>query len=105
MQGLLRRLNSHNRLPAIFAVVAGLFIVSQTITATHNAAYGDEPHDHNGVACVVSLSAKDADNVLAAGGAAMIVVFAVWRAAAIAAQSERAALAIRGANPRGPPAQ
>lgn len=105
MQGLLRRLNSHNRLPAIFVVVAGVFVVSQAFAAMHVEAYGDETHDHNGNPCVVSMIAKAGDKAVAAAGAAIGVAFIKWRAGGVVAQTELAHIAIRAANPRGPPGQ
>ncbi len=40
---------------AIIAMFAVLFLSLQSFALGHNAAYGDGPHEHDGVACDVSV--------------------------------------------------
>ena len=88
---------------AIFAVLAMAFVAAQSFGALHAAKFGDEPHDHNGAPCIVSVYSKSGDKFLTAEAAVFIAVIVTWRAGAAVAQTERASLAVRAARPRGPP--
>lgn len=83
---------------AIFALVA-----FQSLAAAHDAAYGVEIHKHDGKVCVLSLVAHDGNKIMPVSAFVLTLVVAVWRAGAVAAQTERAAIAVRAARPRGPP--
>jgi len=87
---------------AIIAAVIAL-LASQVIISAHAAKYGDGPHKHDGQVCVLSLAAHGGEKAIANAAFALVVIVAVWRAGAQAAQTERAAIAVRAARPRGPP--
>lgn len=38
--------------------IAALFLLMQSVSIAHASAYGDAPHDHDGVSCAVSLIAE-----------------------------------------------
>lgn len=42
-------------------VLAIVFILAQGFTVSHAAQYNNAPHEHNGVACEITLIAPDAD--------------------------------------------
>lgn len=44
---------------AIIAIFALLFISLQSFALSHGAAYGDGPHEHDGVICDISLVTSD----------------------------------------------
>lgn len=87
------------------ALIAAVFalLASQIIISAHAAKYGDGPHKHDGQVCVLSLAAPGVDKAIANAAFALVVVVAVWCAGAQVAQTERAAIAVRAAKPRGPP--
>ncbi len=87
------------------ALVAALFafLASQTIIDAHAAKYGDGPHKHDGQVCVLSLVTHNGDKAVGTTTFALAVFIAVWHAGALVAQTERAAIAVRAAHPRGPP--
>ena len=48
------------------AILMTLVLVTvQTVTMAHAAAYGDEPHDHNGVECMIAKAGDRHDDDLA----------------------------------------
>lgn len=94
-----------SRIGAILIAAVAAFALSQIITAAHAAKYGDGPHDHGGQVCVLSLTAPGGDKVIAAAAVSLAFFAGLWRAGLGHAQSERAAIAIRAARPRGPPSQ
>lgn len=85
-------------LAAVFAV-----LVSQILITTHAVQYGDEPHEHDGQVCVLSIAASDSGKLLFSVGVVLFVALRVWRASSQITQTERALIAIRAARPRGPP--
>lgn len=99
--GLLKICRSRGGAALVAAVIA--LIVSQALVATHAAKYGEGPHKHDGRVCVLSLATHNADKAVAATSFVLMVVVAVWRSDAFVAQSERAAIAVSAAHPRGPP--
>lgn len=92
-----------DRRMAIFAVLAMAFVTAQSFGALHAAKFGDDPHDHNGAPCIVSVYSKSGDKFLTAATVAFIAVIITWRASAAVAQTERARIGVRAARPRGPP--
>lgn len=88
---------------AILAVVAVVFVAAQSFTALHTAKFGEGSHEHNGVACVVSVISKNSEKFLSVATIAFAAVIVTWRAAGAIAQTERARIAVRAARPRGPP--
>ncbi|MCK5745230.1 MAG: hypothetical protein KAH44_03410 [Oricola sp.] len=87
---------------ALVAAVLAL-VAFQTLAAAHGAAYGVEIHKHDGKVCVLSLVAHEGNKVLPASAFVLTFIVAVWRAGAVVAQTERAAIAVCAARPRGPP--
>ncbi len=92
-----------SRLAAFLIAAVTVFALSQIIASAHAAHFGDEPHEHNGQVCVLSLVAPGSDKLTASGVFALTVSFAIWAVSANSAQSERARLVVRAARPRGPP--
>ena len=79
------------------------FAFSQIVISVHAAKYGDGPHKHDGQVCVLSLAAPSGEKAISNTVFALVVVIAVWRAGPLFMQTERAAIAVRAANARGPP--
>lgn len=54
---------SASRLPLrhLRFVLAALFIFAQGFTVSHAVQYDNAPHEHNGVACEITLIAPDVD--------------------------------------------
>lgn len=100
-KGVLQHFRKHAGAALIAAVFA--LLASQALISAHAAKYGDGPHQHDGQVCVLSLAAPGGDKAIAATAFALTVILAVWRAGPFAAQTERAALKVRAARPRGPP--
>lgn len=90
---------------AAAALVAAIFalVAFQTLAAAHDAAYGVEIHKHDGKVCVLSLVAHEGSKIVPTSAFILTFVVAVWRAGAVVSQTERAAIAVRAARPRGPP--
>lgn len=44
---------------ALLAVIIGLFASLQVYTSAHAVSFGDAPHEHDGVACVLTIVAAD----------------------------------------------
>ena len=44
--------------PPVLAAAAAVFLAFQIFGAFHAAAYGDQHHDHNGVACALHIACK-----------------------------------------------
>ncbi len=99
--GFLKICRSRAGAALIAAVIA--LLASQVIISAHAAKYGDGPHEHDGQVCVLSHITHSGEKAIANAAFALIVVVAVWRAGAQVAQTERAAIAVRAAQPRGPP--
>lgn len=97
--------NSSHRRASLFAVLAVVLLAAQSLIVFHAAKYGDEPHDHHGQPCVVSVVSHDGDKGIAAAAMLVAAVIITWRVAGVAAQTERARIAVRAARPRGPPLQ
>lgn len=89
----------------LFALLALVFLAAQSLATFHAAKYGDDPHDHNGQPCVMSIVSQQGDKFVAAGALIIAAVIITWRAAGAAAQTERARISVRAARPRGPPNQ
>ncbi|MEO1251138.1 MAG: hypothetical protein AAFW81_02180 [Pseudomonadota bacterium] len=87
----------------LFVLLAGFVIAAQSVIVAHAATYGDGPHDHHGNPCVVSVLTQAGENFTAGAAVVVIAVFAAWRRAPHQSQTQRAAIAVRAANPRGPP--
>jgi len=92
-----------NRTVAVLIAALAAFAFSQILIAGHTAKYGEGPHKHDGQVCVLSLAHHAGDKMLPAAAFVFAVFVAVWRAGGLAAQTERAAIAVRAAHPRGPP--
>ena len=88
--------------PILVAAILAIFAF-QTLVVVHDAKFGEEIHKHDGKVCVLSLVAHNGDKAIAANAVVLTVVVAIWRAGALVAQTERAAIAVRAARPRGPP--
>ena len=88
--------------PVLVAAILAIFAF-QTLVVVHDAKFGEEIHKHDGKVCVLSLIAHNGDKAVASTAFVLTVIVAVWRAGAQVAQTERAAIAIRAARPRGPP--
>jgi hypothetical protein len=88
--------------PVLIAAILAIFAF-QTLVVVHDAKFGEEIHKHDGKVCVLSLVAHNGDKAIAATAFVMTVIVAMWRAGAHVAQTERAAIAVRAARPRGPP--
>lgn len=98
---LLKICRSHAAAALVAAVIA--LLASQVIVSAHAAKYGDGPHKHDGQVCVLSLATHGPEKAIANAGVALIIAIAVWRVGDVIAQTERAAIAVRAAQPRGPP--
>ncbi len=98
--GFLKICRSRAAAALIAAVIA--LLASQVLITAHAAKYGDGPHKHDGQVCVLSLAGHSSEKAIASTAFALVVV-SVWRAGALVAQTERAAIAVRAARPRGPP--
>ena len=46
------------------AVLLCLYVIIQSFTLAHATAHNDEPHEHNGVECQITLLAVEADVIL-----------------------------------------
>lgn len=99
--GFLKICRSRAAAALIAAVIA--LLASQVLMTAHVAKYGDGPHKHDGQVCVLSLATHGGEKAIANTGIALIVAIAIWRAGDVVAQTERAAIAVRAAQPRGPP--
>lgn len=49
---------------AALAILIGLFASLQVYTVAHAVSYGEAPHDHDGVACVLTIVAADEQIIL-----------------------------------------
>lgn len=49
---------------AFIALLIGLFASLQVFTTAHATSYGDAPHEHDGVSCIVSIVTADSHIVL-----------------------------------------
>lgn len=87
---------------ALFAAILSLFAI-QIVSAAHAAKFGDAPHNHNGHECVLSQFSTGGDKAIAASAFALVAAVAIWRVSGRVAQTELARIAIRAAQPRGPP--
>ena len=64
-----------SRARAALVAAALAFTCAQFLTVGHAVQYGDEPHDHAGQVCVLSLASSGVDKLL---GATAIVFAAVF---------------------------
>lgn len=94
-----------SRAGAMLIAAVAAFAFSQILISVHAAQFGDGPHDHGGQACVLSLAAPGGDKAIAAAAAILAVFAGIWFAGLGPSQTERAAIAIRSARPRGPPSR
>ncbi len=94
-----------SRLRIIAALFAAVIVLaaSQIVIAAHTAKYGEGPHKHDGQVCVLSIASHGGVKAIPAAAYVLAVTLVVWRAGSFPAQTERAAIAIRAAKPRGPP--
>ena len=99
----LSELGRSGRSRAALAAAVIAFVVAQTLGAVHAAEFGDEHHDHGGEACVFALVLSGDNKFFAPTTAVIAISLVFWGVAAIVAQTERAAIAVRAARPRGPP--
>lgn len=44
---------------AALALLAAWFLLAQSFSLAHASAYGDGPHEHDGVACAVTILVED----------------------------------------------
>ena len=79
------------------------FIVSQTLTTAHAVNYDDKPHKHDGQICVLSIATASDGKIIASAGFALLVAFAIWRAAPVASPVPLEQRRVAAAQPRGPP--
>ena len=90
-----------SRVALVAAVLALAF--SQILLGAHAAKYGDEPHEHFGQACVLSLAAPGGDKLVGAASFVLAASIALCGLAVIAHQKDPARVKVRAARPRGPP--
>lgn len=82
----------------------GLFASLQVVTTAHAASYGDSPHEHDGVACVITVVTADDHIVLPAlQHAPAVIVVSNTPAAAPFISARYLAPQGRAPPPRGPP--
>lgn len=49
-------------------LIAGLFLMTQSFSVAHASTYGDAPHEHDGIACIVTaLNDEDVAPLLNTG--------------------------------------
>lgn len=104
MFGGLRKLTLPNYRALMIAAVLA-FVSSQLLVAGHQAQYGDEPHEHLGQTCVLSLAAPGGDKVVGASTFALTVLFAAWLIAPVLQQKAIVVVKRYSSGPRGPPSR
>lgn len=62
--GLIARVRSSATYRLCITLFAALFLLVQGYGVAHAAGYGDAPHDHDEVTCVINVVASDHDCVL-----------------------------------------
>ena len=92
---------SKSRVALLAAVLALAF--SQILLGAHAAKYGDDPHDHFGQACVLSLAAPGGDKAVGAASFVLLASITLFGLVLFAHQKEPARVKIRAARSRGPP--